>query len=114
MYASPNDEIRAVIAVSKRYERDGGYWYACHDSPQRAYLRDAKIGYFVLGMVDKKFVHAIPLETLDQIWDELGETVRNNGSVYKHIVVANDDGRFSLRLKGVNRSISIDEFRLGK
>lgn len=113
MYASPNDEIRAVIAVSKRYERDGGYWYACHDSPQRAYLRDAKIGYFVLGMVDKKFVHAIPLETLDLIWDDLGETVRNNGSIYKHIVVANDDGRFSLRLKGVNRSISIDSFRLG-
>ena len=113
MYASPNDEIRAVIAVSKRYERDGGYWYACHDSPQRAYLRDAKIGYFVLGMVDKKFVHAIPLETLDLIWDDLGETVRNNGSIYKHIVVANDGGRFSLRLKGINRSLSIDSFRLG-
>jgi hypothetical protein len=114
MYSSSNDEVRAVIAVSKRYERDGGYWYAFHDSPQRVYLRDAKKSYFVLGMVDKNFVHAIPLETLDLIWDDLGETVRANGSVYKHIVVSNDGGLFSLRLKGANRSISIDEYRLGK
>lgn len=112
MYASPNDELRVVVAVSKRYERDGGYWYACHDSPQRMYLSDAKIGYFVLGMVDQPFVHAIPLKVLDGIWNELGETVRANGAVYKHIVVANDAGKYSIRLKGINRSVQIDEYRL--
>jgi hypothetical protein len=112
MYASPNDELRVVVAVSKRYERDGGYWYACHDSPQRMYLRGANKGYFVLGMVDQKFVHAIPLKVLDEIWGDLGETVRANGSVYKHIVIANDHGRYSIRLRGTNRTISIDEFKL--
>jgi hypothetical protein len=112
MYASTNDELRVVVSVSKRYERDGGYWYAFHDNPQRTYLTNASRGYLVLGMVDQDFVHAIPLQVLNSHWDEIGETVRGNGAVYKHLVVANDNGCFSIRLRGANRSFSIDEYRL--
>jgi hypothetical protein len=112
MYASTNDELRVVVVVSKRYEPDGGYWYAFHDNPQRTYLRGASKGYFVLGMVDQDFVHAVPLHVLELHWNEIGETVKSNGALYKHLVVANDNGRFSIRLRGANRSFSIDEFRL--
>ena len=66
----------------------------------------------MLGMVDQDFVHAIPLFVLESHWNEIGETVRSNGAVYKHLVVANDNGRFSIRLRGANRSFSIDDYRL--
>jgi hypothetical protein len=112
MYASTNDELRVVVAVSKRYERDGGYWYAFHDNPQRTYLKNSSKGFFVLGMVDQDFVHAIPLQILEAHWDEIGETVRSNGAVYKHLVVASDNGRFSIKLRGANRSFPIDDYRL--
>jgi hypothetical protein len=112
MYASPDDDLRVVVAVSKRYERDGGYWYAFHDNPQRSYLRDASTGFLVLSMVDQNFVHAIPITVLDQHWDDLGETVRPNGAVYKHLSVFNSDGKFVIRLRGANKFFSIDEYRL--
>ena len=112
MYSSPNDEVHAVVSVSKRYDRHRGYWYAYHDSPQRAYLNSANRGYFVLGMVDQEFVFVIPADTLESRWESLGETVRKTGAVYKHITVTEEAGTYSVRLKGTSRAFTIDEFRL--
>ncbi len=110
MYADVDGTIHAVVVVSKRYEKDNGYWYAYHEEPQRRFLSQAANGYMVLGMTDKDFVIAVPFKVLEAHWDDLFETVTKNGRMYKHILTYERDGHFTLRVRNKGSEIALDPY----
>ena len=112
MYANADDTIRAVSVVSKYYERDSGYWYAYHASPQRDYLSDAEVAYYLMSMTDRNEVYAVPFNEMEKYWNELGETVRKGGSVYKHIILDVIDGEVFLRVRTKDKLVSLNAFRI--
>jgi hypothetical protein len=111
LYADPSDTVRAVVLTSKRYD-DEGYWYAYHEEPQRRFLSEAKKGLLVLSMMDKDFAFAIPFEVLDPHWDQLYRTVTESGRVYKHLLTYEAQGKFSLRIRGVDHQLDMEPYRI--
>lgn len=85
MFTSADDGVRAVVAVSKRYDRDyQAYWYALYES-QKTYLDDAKAGYLVLGALDTAKIYVLPLNFISPLLPKMKTTVRDEGQTYWHI-----------------------------
>jgi len=87
------DGFRAVIAVSKRYDRGyQSYWYAFYDA-QLAYLQDCHKGYLVLCAMDTGKMWALPVSVVEEFLAGMNCTHRPDGQTYWHVltkVVGND------------------------
>lgn len=113
MYSDQQNELHVIVAVSKRYEKSSDfYWYAYHKEPQRRFLSEAKAGYMIFGMADKDFAFAVPFKILEQNWDKMLSTVRENGREYKHIFIHEISGKFMLRVREVGSEIDLAEYRM--
>lgn len=111
MYSDATDVCRAIVAVSKFYDKSSSYWYAYHDEPQRKFLSQSMDGVLILGTTDGDDAFALPFTFLEKHWDDLNSTVRPNGREYKHLHLHPDSQeKFSLRMKNGNE-VSIEEFR---
>jgi len=103
MYQTSDGMVRGVIVISKPYDPQRGeladhtYWYAYHETPQRAFLHGGSSGYVIFGMTNLECGYAVPCELLDSIWDSLGQTTKKSGSTYKHIYIFVKDGKAKLR-----------------
>jgi len=113
MYANADDSIRAVVVVSKHYDKDSDYWYAYHEKPQREFLANAKNGFYLMAMMDKEEVYAVPFNVMDAQWNSLGETVRKDGSMYKHIVLDDIDGIIKLRVRTKDNLVDLSAYKVG-
>ncbi|MDW9957991.1 hypothetical protein GOB20_09145 [Sinorhizobium meliloti] len=86
LFESADEAVRAVISVSKRYERDyQSYWYALYDS-QRAYLGESNGAYLVLCALDTNRIWAIPCSTVETMIPDMNVTRRPDGQTYWHIL----------------------------
>lgn len=112
MYATPDGSIRAVSVVSKWYEKKSGYWYAYHEHPQREFLAAADQGYYLVGMVDREEAYAIPFEILERFWGQLGQTIRKEGAIYKHIIIDLVDGELFLRVRTKDQLVALKDYRV--
>ena len=113
MYSDLLDEIRVIASISKRYQKsETFYWYAYHDEPQRKFLADAKIGLMVFGLTDLDVAFAVPFDVLESSWNNLYETTKKNGQVYKHIYIYLTDGKFYLRVREKGTEIELSKFTL--
>jgi hypothetical protein len=61
IFSSADGQVRAVISLSKRYDKPVGrpYWYAYHPDWDD-FLGNAPTGEFVLGMMDREQAYALP------------------------------------------------------
>jgi len=113
MYSDKDNNVHAVIAISKRYEdSEIRYWYAYHAEPQRQFLSEAKKGYMVFGMADAADAFAIPFELLERHWSEFFSTTRKNGKEYKHIYIVKKESRWYLRVRRAGTEISLDQYAI--
>ena len=113
MYSDAHDEIRVIASISKRYQKSEiFYWYAYHDEPQRKFLANAKIGLMVFGLTDLDIAFAVPFELLELNWNNLYETTKKNGQVYKHIYIYLTDGKFFLRVREKGTEIELSKFTI--
>jgi len=113
MYSDLLDEIKVIASISKRYEKsETFYWYAYHDEPQRKFLADAKLGLMVFGLTDLDVAFAVPFDLLESNWNNLYETTKKNGQVYKHIYIYLTDGKFYLRVREKGTEIELSKFTL--
>ncbi|UYV16199.1 hypothetical protein [Porphyrobacter sp. ULC335] len=109
-YSSPNDTVRAVAVISKRYENKAEpYWYAYHPT-QDQFLAEANSGYFVLGCVDLDRAYAIPLEKMRQYTLSLYQTTLEHRQ-YWHVKGRPIDGKYHLVLKGGDL-VSLEEYAI--
>jgi hypothetical protein len=114
MYSDSANEVHAVCSVSKRYDRsESFYWYAYHEEPQRTFLKAAKAGYMLFGMVDADVCLAVPVEFLDKHWDDLYQTVRQTGKSYKHIQIYDDGGKLSMRIGNTGVNVDMTPYVIG-
>lgn len=85
-FESPDGTTRAVIAVSKRYQRDyQSYWYGVYDT-QRRFFGEAEHGYLALCALDTGRVWLLPAEEFENRVAELNSTVRPDGQTYWHVL----------------------------
>ena len=92
LYWSASHENWVACSISKRYTRTESYryWYAFH--PQwDEFLREGKIGLFVLGCMDESFAFCIPWNILNPLLPYLNTTKTERGT-YWHIHVGEDKG----------------------
>jgi hypothetical protein len=86
-FVGPDDRVRAVIAVSKRYHRDyQAYWYGLYDT-HAEFLADAESGYLVLCGMDTCRAWSLPYSFLAPLLARLKQTVRDEGQRYWHIAL---------------------------
>lgn len=113
MYADKDNNVHAVIAISKRYEdSEIRYWYAYHAEPQRQFLSEAKNGYMVFGMADAVDAFAIPFDLLEKHWSEFFSTTRKNGKEYKHIYIVKKESHWYLRVRRAGTEIPLDQYSI--
>lgn len=113
MYADSSDEIRVIASISKRYEKsETFYWYAYHDEPQRKFLSGAKTGLMIFGLTDQDVAFAVPYELLERNWNNLYETTKKNGQVYKHIYIYLTNGKFYFRVREKGTEVDLTEYRI--
>lgn len=85
LFEAADETVRAVISVSKKYDRDyQSYWYALYDS-QRAYLNESDSAYLVLCALDTNRVWAIPKSAVETMIPGMNFTRRPDGQTYWHI-----------------------------
>lgn len=93
LYETADDQVRAVISVSKRYDRDyQSYWYGYYDS-QRSYLSGSNSGYLVLCALDTGRAWAAPVGVIESMIPAMNRTERPDGQTYRHVqtkLVSND------------------------
>jgi hypothetical protein len=86
LFETAGDEVRAVISVSKRYDRDyQSYWYAYYDN-QRAYLSEANDAYLVLCALDTSRFWAVPFKILEALVPNMNSTKRSEDEIYWHVL----------------------------
>jgi len=85
-FESADATTRAVVAVSKRYQRDyQSYWYGIYDT-QRRFLAEGARGYLALCALDTHRVWMIPSGDFEKLVDDMNSTVRPDGQTYWHVL----------------------------
>jgi hypothetical protein len=85
-FESPDGTTRAVVAVSKRYQRDyQSYWYGVYDT-QRKFLEETERGYLALAAQDTGRVWLLPAGEFERRVVEMNSTVRPDGQTYWHVL----------------------------
>lgn len=113
MYADKDNQVHAVIAISKRYEdSERRYWYAYHAEPQRQFLSEGKQGFMVFGMSDENDAFAIPFKLLENYWTEFFSTTRKNGKEYKHIYIVQKDSNWFLRVRRAGTEVPLAPYAI--
>ncbi len=86
LFESGDERTRAVISVSKRYDRDyQSYWYAFY-ATQRDYLSEGENGFLALCAADTGRVWSIPAPVIGPLVDEMNSTRRPDGQTYWHVL----------------------------
>lgn len=110
LYWNPDANLRAVISVSKRYER-GGYWYAYHPK-WRSYLKEGTKGFYVLGCPDRREAYAIPFNRMESLLPDLNKTEKEY-RMYWHVVLEElPSGKVALIVPGQSRKEDISTFKI--
>ncbi|CAO3416056.1 hypothetical protein [Azospirillum endophyticum] len=85
-YESADGIRRAVIAVSKRYDREyQSYWYALYDT-QRAFLAEVQFAWLVLCALDTGRIWAVPANVVEGLTATMNSTERPDGQTYWHVL----------------------------
>jgi len=97
-FASSDDKIRVVCAVSKEYgnSRDGktGYWFAFHPN-QKEFLASAKEGYVAFGCGSEKHIVLFGRDEFLKNIPFLNQTKREERH-YWHVIIEKRDDKWTL------------------
>lgn len=66
----------------------------------------------IFGLTDQDVAFAVPYELLESNWDNLYETTKKNGQVYKHIYIYLTNGKFYLRVREKGTEIDLTDYQL--
>jgi hypothetical protein len=114
LYWSAGHDVRTACTISKRYTKTGvyRYWYAYHPQWDQ-FLGEGARSYFVLGCVDLDFAFAIPLAVLRAQLPGLNTTVKEDGSFYHHLHLAElSGGKYALNLPKKAASLPLSDFTI--
>lgn len=99
LFASPDDAVRVVVAVSREHDPTvtPNYWFALHPH-QKQSLSEASEAYVAFGCGSPETILLVPFarfsEWLDGLW-----TTQREPEFYWHVVIYREDSRLVLRRK---------------
>lgn len=111
---SADGTVRAVVAISKRYEDRGAfpYWYA-YLPDWDAYLAHAERGFLLLGCMDREFGYAVPRDVLLPLLDALNTTTRaDTGKSHWHIHLVERNEGLALLLPKTETTLNVEPYRV--
>lgn len=110
-FESSDKSIHAVITFSKRYyEKKLAYWVVYHFYMEN-FLQSANEGYFIIAMMDKDYIFAIPFDKLTNIVPYLNHKIENKHLRY-HLALYKENDTFVLNLPLKSEVMSLEEFKL--
>lgn len=113
LYWDASHDSRVACSISKRYTKPGPYhyWYAFH--PQwDEFLREGKMGLFILGCMDQSFAFCIPWDVLHPVLPYLNTTTTKR-STYWHIHIGEDvDAGYYLLLSKREQNFPLSSYIL--
>jgi hypothetical protein len=109
LYSSPDGNLKVVCTFSKKHP-GGEYWYAYHKRWDQ-YLETAKVGYFVLGCVDRDEAFVIPRGWMVPRLNAL-YTTGDGDKIYWHIHLEEYGPKLEFRLFKESKLLSLAEFRM--
>ena len=115
MFASPHQDVRLAVFVSKRYERTNQkYWFSV-TSQHREFLSQGEKSYILLGGIDKDYFFVLPFEWFLEREEYFNKSFFEGGDKI-HLYIEDDYEVNSLILsKNEQRPMeSIDGFKLPK
>lgn len=111
-FATPDESLAVVCAVSKEYDRSSQpyYWYAFHPH-QEQFLKDAHESYVALGCGSEERLLLIPLADFEQ-WLPGMNVTHKEDRFYYHIQVTEEGGRLYLVRKKGQPKIELTKYLL--
>ena len=112
-YSSPEDKVRLVCAVSKRYQRAGKnfYWYAFHPS-QQDFLSAGAQSFIAYGCGGPEKIMLIPSDKFLPLVNELNTTVKDARQYWHVQFFESSSGKLLLALTQ-GRRVDVTEYLLG-
>ncbi len=108
---TPDHDVRAICTISKRYEGVSNYWYAYHPHWDE-FLRASRIGYFVLGCVDKDVAYVLPHAEIAAQLENLNSTIQKRRKYWHIHLQDSEEAGMSLVLRGDGKRHSIAAFEM--
>jgi hypothetical protein len=115
-HSSEDGAVRAVLAVSKRYEKRSTfpYWYAYHPDWDDFLSEASQSAWLLLGCMDRPEAYAVPRSVLIDHLDGLNTTVRKDtGKLHWHIHLVERDGEIAMLLPKRDGDLTMAPHRLG-
>jgi hypothetical protein len=111
-YASPDNSVFVVCAVSKAYKKASAefYWYAFHPH-QKEKLKQASEGYVAFGCGSEKAVVMIPFKDF-QSWLDGMNITRDGDRFYWHVHIRRDERSWMLYPKSGSNKIDLTPYVL--
>ena len=105
-FSTPDDKVRLVCAVSKKYKKPSyaAYWYAFHPHQQK-FLSSTSDSFVAFGCGSPDQALLIPFESFRPWLEEMNQTQRDDGSFCWHVHIHREEGGkfFLQRKKGASR-----------
>jgi hypothetical protein len=112
LYWNPSHDVRAVVAVSKRYDRQTPYWYGYHVRWDE-FLAEGKQSHFILGCMDRDVAYALPLDFMRSLVVDLDMTDRGNNDRYWHVHLTElPNGEVAILRPKVKSSLPLSAYAL--
>ena len=110
-FATSDEEVAVVCAVSKEYEIPAGknYWFAFHPH-QRETLLNAKMGYVAFGCGSASKLVLIPYKDFDPWVSEMHQTRRDDGKMYWHVHIHDEAGKLFLHRKTGSSRVELNTY----
>lgn len=111
-FASPDNSIAVVCAVSKVHERYSQpyFWYAFHPH-QQEFLKNAKQSFLALGCGSEANLLLIPFTDFEQ-WLQGMNITHKEDRFYYHIQVSQESGKFLLVRRKGQQKIDLTKYLL--
>lgn len=111
LYFTPDQKVRTVITISKKYEGKVPCWWYSYHSDWDDFLSKGESAFFVIGCNGTDAAYAIPYEWMHQRTDFLHKT-EGDGKTHWHIYpFLNQSGAMAIQLR--NKKIEeIEKFKI--
>lgn len=105
-----NHEVRVACTLSKKYGKDGHYWYAFHPA-WRDFLKDGNEAHCVLGCLGLNRAFVLPLSVIESVLPSLDKTVKPD-RYYWHLRLRPDSNGLVTMIVPGHAPIVLEQFAL--
>lgn len=109
-YASPDDKVRLICAVSRYHEIKKTYWFAFRQHNER-FLKQAENSFAAFGCGDSNTIFMIPFEDFKP-WLEFFYKTQQMGKVFWHVNIHKKKNSYFMTGRSGTKDIDITKYKI--